>query len=66
MKAEYSEEVTQGRDLQLEVMSLHLGSLKSVVTFAEEYKNKDYPLHVLICNAGIAYAPQGMNHWHMI
>ena len=45
--------------LLLEYMHLDLNSLSSTVKFVEEFKKTGYPLHVLICNAGIAFANQG-------
>jgi len=38
---------------QIELMELHLDSLDSVRSFAEEYIKKKLPLHILICNAGV-------------
>lgn len=38
---------------QIELMELHLDSLESVRSFAEEYIKRNLPLHILICNAGI-------------
>ncbi len=48
--------------LQVEFMKLDMTSLKSVEEFAEQFKAKGYPLHVLVCNAGVACIPQG--RWH--
>ena len=45
--------------LQVEFMALDLSSLQSTMDFISAYKQKGYPLHVLICNAGIANARQG-------
>ncbi|XP_060110411.1 WW domain-containing oxidoreductase [Heteronotia binoei] len=38
---------------KVEAMTLDLASLRSVREFAEAYKSKNIPIHVLICNAGI-------------
>lgn len=40
-------------------MTLDLGSLESTMTFIEAYKSKGLPLHVLVCNAGIMFGPEG-------
>ena len=42
-------------------MHLDLSSLSSTVEFVAEFKQTGYPLHVLICNAGIAFANQGLH-----
>ena len=47
--------------LLLECMHLDLSSLSSTVEFVAEFKQTGYPLHVLICNAGIAFANQGLH-----
>lgn len=36
----------------VEYMQLELGSLKSVRSFAEEFRKKGLPLHILVNNAG--------------
>ncbi|XP_069112759.1 WW domain-containing oxidoreductase-like [Argopecten irradians] len=41
----------------VEVMALDLASLNSVRAFAEEYKLKKWPLHLLILNAGVFGLP---------
>ena len=38
---------------QIELMELHLDSLESVRSFAENYIKRHIPLHILICNAGV-------------
>ena len=38
---------------QIELMELHLDSLESVRSFAENYIKRHLPLHILICNAGV-------------
>lgn len=45
--------------LLLEYMLLDLSSLSSTDEFVGKFKQTRYPLHVLICNAGIAFANQG-------
>ncbi|XP_072046329.1 retinol dehydrogenase 11-like [Amphiura filiformis] len=51
-----SEERADGPDtLNVEFMKLDLESLTSTMEFINAYKAKGYPLHVLICNAGIAF-----------
>lgn len=42
---------------KIEVMSLDLASLRSVKSFADAFRNKNLPLHVLICNAAIFGLP---------
>ena len=44
----------------MEFMKLNLGSLESTKSFIENFKQKNLPLHLLICNAGIAMVPQGL------
>ena len=41
-------------------MKLDLGSLESTKRFIESFKQKNLPLHILICNAGIGFAQQGL------
>jgi len=36
-------------------MTLELGSFKSIRAFAQAYHEKGWPLHVLICNAGVGF-----------
>jgi len=53
-------------DLKLECMKLDLSSLQSTKQFIEDFKQKNLPLHVYICNAGIFSVPQGKGvsiHW---
>ena len=45
----------------MEFMKLDLGSLKSTKDFTKAFKQKNLPLHILICNAGIAVVPQGIS-----
>ena len=47
------------RELNVEFMKLDLASLESTKNFTESFKQKNLPLHVLICNAGIGLAQQG-------
>lgn len=47
------------RELNVEFMKLDLASLESTKNFVESFKQKNLPLHVLICNAGIGLAEQG-------
>ncbi|XP_070616532.1 WW domain-containing oxidoreductase isoform X5 [Erythrolamprus reginae] len=42
---------------KVEAISLDLASLKSVWEFAETFKSKNLPLHVLVCNAGVFGLP---------
>jgi len=53
------EQADAGSELQVEFMKLDLASLKSVNEFADEFKAKEYPLHILINNAGIAFGNKG-------
>ena len=43
----------------VDFMKLDLGSLKSIQTFAKNFKEKGLPLHILINNAGIMCPPYG-------
>ncbi|XP_072045714.1 retinol dehydrogenase 14-like [Amphiura filiformis] len=43
--------------LKVEFMKLDLASLASTMEFINAYKAKGYPLHVLICNAGLGLVP---------
>ena len=43
----------------VDFMKLDLGSLKSIQTFAKNFKEKGLPLHILINNAGIMCPPFG-------
>ena len=40
-------------ELHLEFITLDLASLESVVEFVTSFKATGYPLHILICNAGL-------------
>ncbi|KFP65169.1 WW domain-containing oxidoreductase, partial [Cariama cristata] len=42
---------------KVEAMTLDLTSLQSVQHFAEAFKSKNVPLHILICNAAVFGAP---------
>ena len=63
MSTEQAQEQERGvgssHQLLVEYMHLDLSSLSSTVKFVKAYKQTGYPLHVLICNAGIAFANQG-------
>ena len=54
--------------MNVELMRLDLASLESTKNFIENFKQKNLPLHMLICNAGIAMVPHGkkFNLDHMI
>ncbi|XP_068928976.1 polyprenol dehydrogenase isoform X2 [Petaurus breviceps papuanus] len=43
---------------KVEFLFCDLASMKSIRQFVEEFKKKNYPLHVLINNAGIMMVPQ--------
>ena len=47
-------------ELNVQFMKLDLASLESTKNFIESFKQKNLPLHMLICNAGIGLAQQGM------
>ncbi|XP_030839711.1 retinol dehydrogenase 12-like [Strongylocentrotus purpuratus] len=64
MKMEHSEEKADDKkskveikanDLDVEFMTLDLSSIASTMSFVEEFKAKGLPLHILVCNAGMAY-----------
>eukprot|EP00198_Chlamydomonas_reinhardtii_P005052 XP_001694388.1 predicted protein [Chlamydomonas reinhardtii] len=42
-----------GSAVQVEAMQLDLGRLASVRDFAEQWRRRGLPLHLLVCNAGI-------------
>ncbi|XP_065911860.1 retinol dehydrogenase 11-like isoform X2 [Dysidea avara] len=44
---------TAGKEIKVELMKLDLSSLQSTKQFIEDFKQKNLPLHLLICNAGI-------------
>ena len=48
-----------GKEMNVELMILDLGSLESTKNFIENFKQKNLPLHILICNAGIFMVPYG-------
>ena len=48
-----------GKEIKVELMKLDLSSLQSTKQFIEDFKQKNLPLHLLICNAGIALVPHG-------
>ena len=50
-----------GKEVNVDLMKLDLASLESTKNFIEGFKQKNLPLHLLICNAGIALVPQGNN-----
>ncbi|KGL72689.1 WW domain-containing oxidoreductase, partial [Tinamus guttatus] len=49
--------LTEWHKAKVEAMTLDLASLHSVQHFAEAFKSKNVPLHILICNAAIFGAP---------
>ena len=53
-------ELSSSDQLLVEYMHLDLSSLKSTMDFVEAFKQTGHPLHVLVCNAGIAFANQSM------
>ncbi|XP_069136140.1 retinol dehydrogenase 14-like isoform X2 [Argopecten irradians] len=61
---EYEEEKKKGTPglcdydkLSMDVMELDLASLASTRKFINDYRDSGRPLHVLICNAGVAMCP---------
>ena len=46
-----------GKVMNVELMKLDLASLESTKNFIENFKQKNLPLHILICNAGIVSIP---------
>ena len=58
-KQEEDGELDSSHQLLVEYMHLDLSSLSSTVEFVKAFKQTGYPLHVLICNAGIAFVNQG-------
>lgn len=62
MQNEFKEQVAKGTKgltdspkLELEFMKLDLSSFQSILQFCEEYKKSGRPLHVLVCNAAVAF-----------
>ena len=53
------EEQVAGKEMNVELMILDLASLESTKNFIENFKQKNLPLHMLICNAGIFMVPHG-------
>ena len=51
-----------GKEINVELMRLDLASLESTKNFIENFKQKNLPLHMLICNAGLAMVPHGKDH----
>ena len=51
-----------GKEVNVELMILDLASLESTKNFIENFKQKNLPLHLLICNAGVAMVPFGKNY----
>ncbi len=47
---------------QLTVMTLDLGSLASVRSFASEFNDLEQPLHLLINNAGVMWPQRNLSH----
>ena len=43
----------------MELMRLDLASLESTKNFIENFKQKNLPLHMLICNAGVSMVAHG-------
>ena len=58
-KEKGTEGATQTTELTIEFMQLDLTSLNSTKTFIEQFKASGRKLNVVVCNAGIAYAPLG-------
>ena len=48
-----------GKEIEVELMKLDLASLQSTKQFIEDFIQKNLPLHLLICNAGIALVTYG-------
>lgn len=48
-----------GKEMNIELMMLDLASLESTKKFTEDFKQKNLPLHMLICNAGVFMVPHG-------
>jgi len=53
-----------GKEIKAEQMKLDLSSLQSTKQFFEDFKQKNLPLHLLICNAGIAGVLHGEELHH--
>ena len=48
-----------GKELNVKLMIFDLGSLESTKNFIENFKQRNLPLDILICNAGIGMVPYG-------
>ncbi|KAF9588981.1 hypothetical protein IFM89_017660 [Coptis chinensis] len=55
----WKEEAHNGRVLNIEVMELDLISFSSVRSFADQWKQREVPLHILINNAGLCNLEDG-------
>ncbi|XP_050411953.1 uncharacterized protein LOC126826888 [Patella vulgata] len=51
---------TEPKLLNVEMMELDLASFDKTMKFIEEFKDRHCPLHVLVCNAGLATASKVM------
>ncbi|XP_050413557.2 retinol dehydrogenase 14 [Patella vulgata] len=51
---------TEPKLLNVEMMELDLASFDKTMKFIEEFKTRNCPLHVLICNAGVVTASKEM------
>ena len=51
--------VAAGKEVNVEFMKLDLASLESTKKFIEDFKQKNLPLHLLICNAGVLLRTYG-------
>ncbi|KAK1887922.1 WW domain containing oxidoreductase [Dissostichus eleginoides] len=49
--------ITSHHKARVEAMMCDLASLRSVREFADSYKAKKLPLHILVCNAGVCTQP---------
>ena len=50
---------TSLKELKLEFMHLNLRSLQSVTDFTQTFRNKGYPLNLILCNQAVIQVPQG-------
>lgn len=60
MKEEVQAELPD-RSITIEWMLLDLGSFRSSKEFIMAFREKNLPLHILINNAGIAFAPSSQH-----
>ena len=62
MKGELEKSGHENTVVNLEYMLVDLGSLRSTLNFINEFINSGQRLHLLVCNAGIAFVAKGRHN----